>query len=58
VQRRALGALFAGIAAALLALSVYAFAGAGGSAGRLIVGVAALALALWLGSLALSGLRG
>jgi hypothetical protein len=57
VQRRALGVLFAVIAAALLALSLSALVGSGGSAGRLIVGVAALALALWLGSVALSALR-
>jgi hypothetical protein len=58
VQRRALGALFGGLAAALVLLAVAAVAGAGGDAARWIVALAALALALWLGSLALSAFRG
>jgi hypothetical protein len=58
VQRRALGALFTGLAIALVLLAVAAIEGAGGDAARWIVAVAALALAFWLGSLAVSALRG
>ncbi len=57
VQRRALGALFGGLAAALTALAVAAIAGAGGDAARWVVAAAALALACWLGSLAFSAFR-
>jgi hypothetical protein len=57
VQRRALVALFAALAAALVLTAVAAIMGAGGDAARWIVAVAALALAFWLGSLALSALR-
>jgi hypothetical protein len=57
VQRRALGALFLVIAAALTFTAIAAFVGSGGGAGRLIVGFAALALALWLASMALSAFR-
>jgi hypothetical protein len=49
--------LFLGLAAALLAVAAAALAGAGGEARGWIVAVAALALAFWLGSVALSQLR-
>jgi hypothetical protein len=58
VQRRALGALFLGLSLALLLTSIAAFLGSGGGAGRFVVAAAALVLAFWLGSLALSALRG
>jgi hypothetical protein len=54
VQRRGLGILFALIAAALVALAV---AAAGHGARGWIVAAAAAAIAVWLGSLALSALR-
>jgi hypothetical protein len=57
VQRRALGVLFAGLAAVLAAVGAYALAGAGSGASRWLVGVAALAIAAWLASLAASALR-
>jgi hypothetical protein len=57
VQRHALGFLFAGLAAALAAVAVYAFAG-GDNPRRIVVGVAALAVAAWLATLAASALRG
>jgi hypothetical protein len=57
VQRHALGFLFAGLAAALAAVAAYAFAG-GGDARRLVVGAAALAVAAWLATLAVSAFRG
>jgi hypothetical protein len=57
VQRRALGALFAGIAAALVFVAVAAFVGSGGGAGRVVVGIAALAVAAWMASLSLSAFR-
>jgi hypothetical protein len=56
VQRHALGVLFAVLAAALSAVAAYAFAG-GSSAGRLIVGFAALAIAAWLATLSAGALR-
>jgi hypothetical protein len=56
MQRRALGILFAVLAAALAAVSAYAFAGADG-AGRIVVGAAALAVAAWLATLSLSAFR-
>ena len=56
MQRRALGLLFAGLAAALAAVAAYAFAGAD-NARRLVVGAAALAVAAWLGSLSASAFR-
>ena len=56
-QRRALGLLFALLAAVLAAIAVAAAIGAGGSAGRWLIAAAALALAGWLASLAVSGLR-
>jgi hypothetical protein len=56
MQRRALGMLFAVLAAALAAVAVDAFAG-GGDVGRLIVGFAAAALAGWLATLSASAFR-
>ena len=55
-QRRALGILFAVLAAAFAAMAI---ASAWGSTEprRLVVAVAAAAISLWLGSLALSALR-
>jgi hypothetical protein len=57
VQRRALGFLFLALAAALVAVAVAALVGAGTEARGWIVAVAAVALAFWLGSVALSALR-
>jgi hypothetical protein len=57
MQRRALGILFAVLAAALAAISAYAFAG-GNDGGRIVVGAAALAVAAWLATLSLSAFRG
>jgi hypothetical protein len=48
--------LFAVLATALTAVSVYAFAG-GNSGRRLLVGVAAAAVAVWLASLSASAFR-
>ena len=56
-QHRALGALFAVLAAVLAAVAAAALLGAGGSAARWVIALAALALAGWLGSLALSAFR-
>jgi hypothetical protein len=56
VQRRALSFLFAALATALAAVSVYAFAG-GDSGRRLVVGVAAAAVAAWLATLSASAFR-
>jgi len=56
VQRRALGVLFFGLAAALVAVAAAAILGAHGGA-RWVIALAALALAAWLGSIALSALR-
>jgi hypothetical protein len=56
VQRHALGMLFAGLAAALAAVAAYAFVGGDGP-GRLVVGVAALAVSGWLATLSLSAFR-
>jgi hypothetical protein len=52
----AMTALFSVLAAALAAVSVYAFA-SGTSASHLLVGAAAAAVALWLASLARSAFR-
>jgi len=57
VQRRALGLLFCGLAAALVAVAVAALVGAGGQAKGWIVAIAALAVAGWLASLAVSSLH-
>ncbi|HSX23169.1 MAG TPA: hypothetical protein VLE97_10395 [Gaiellaceae bacterium] len=56
-QRRALGILFFVLALLLVATAVAAFAGADKGATRWVVGLAALAVAWWLGSLALAALR-
>ena len=48
--------LFAFLAAALAAIAGYAFAGADNTR-RLVVGLAAAAVAAWLGSLSLSAFR-
>jgi hypothetical protein len=56
MQRRALGMLFAVLAAALAAVSTYAFVG-GDNASQLIVGVAAAAVAAWLATLSASAFR-
>ena len=58
MQKRVLGALFGGLAAALIAVAAAAIAGAGADVGRWVVAAAALAIAGWLGSLALSAFRG
>ena len=57
MQRRALAALFCGIAVALLAVAASAIAGAGDGARGWIIAAAALALAGWLGSVGVSTLR-
>jgi hypothetical protein len=57
VQRRALGFLFCGLAAALIVTAAAALVGAGKEARGWIIAIAALALAGWLGSLALSAFR-
>jgi hypothetical protein len=56
VQRRALGLLFSVLSLALVGIAVAALVGAHGAA-RWVVAGAALALAAWLGSLALSATR-
>jgi len=56
VQRHALGMLFAVLAAALAAVAAYAFAGAD-HAGRLVIGLAATAVAAWLATLSASAFR-
>jgi hypothetical protein len=49
--------LFTVLAAVMVAIAAAALIGAGGTAARWLIGVAALALAGWLGSLALSAFR-
>jgi hypothetical protein len=56
MQRPALTILFAVLAAALAALGAYAFSG-GTSGGRIVIGVAAVALAAWLASLSAGAFR-
>jgi hypothetical protein len=56
VQRHALGFLFAALAAAIAAVAGYALAG-GDNPRRLVIGVAALAVAAWLATLSLSVFR-
>ena len=56
VQPYALTALFATLAAALAAVAVYAFAG-GDNPRRLVVGLAAAAVAAWLATLSASAFR-
>jgi hypothetical protein len=56
VQRHALSILFAALATALAGVSAYAFAG--GDGGRqLIIGIAALAVAVWLATLSVGAFR-
>jgi hypothetical protein len=57
VQRRALGILFAALAAVLAATAAAALVGTGGTAKGWVVAVGAIAVAGWLGSLAFSALR-
>jgi hypothetical protein len=56
VQPYALTALFAILATALAAVALYAFVG-GDTAGRLLIGVAAAAIAGWLATLSVSAFR-
>jgi hypothetical protein len=56
VQRHALTVLFAALATALAAVSGYAFEG-GTSARRVLVGIAAAAVAAWLATLSASAFR-
>jgi hypothetical protein len=58
MQRQALGFLFSALAAVFAATAVWAVLGAGNTAKGWVVGLAALALAAWLGSLALTAFRG
>jgi fructose-1,6-bisphosphatase/sedoheptulose 1,7-bisphosphatase-like protein len=57
VQRHALGFLFATLAAVFVATAVAALVGAGHSPKGWVVAAASLALAAWLGSLALAAFR-
>jgi hypothetical protein len=57
VQRRALGFLFGTLAAIFAATALWAVWSAGSSSKGWVVGIAALALAAWLGSLAVSAFR-
>jgi hypothetical protein len=56
MQRRALGILFAVLATALAAVAGYAFSG-GEDARRIVVGLAAAAVAVWLATLSASAFR-
>jgi multisubunit Na+/H+ antiporter MnhC subunit len=56
VQPYALTGLFAVLAAALAAVSVYAFAG-GENPRRIVVGIAAAAVAAWLVTLSIGAFR-
>ena len=56
MQRHALGILFAGLAAAIAAIAAYAFAGADNPR-RVVIGVAAFAVAAWLTTLSVSAFR-
>jgi hypothetical protein len=56
MQPYALTALFAALATALAAVAGYAFAG-GDSGRRLVVGVAAAAVAAWLATLSAAAFR-
>ncbi|HEY8407241.1 MAG TPA: hypothetical protein VIK66_04610 [Gaiellaceae bacterium] len=56
MQRRALGVLFSFLTVALLAVAAAALTGAHGAA-RWVIAFAALVLAAWLGSTAMSILR-
>jgi hypothetical protein len=56
VQRSAMGILFAVLAAALMAVAIFAFAG-GDGARHLVVGLAAAAVAAWLATVSVSAFR-
>ena len=56
-MRRPLGALFLLLACAFAGIAAISADGAGGQVRRWIVAVAAAALALWMGGLALRALR-
>ena len=56
MQRHALGILFAVLAAALAAIAAYALAG-GDNPRRIVIGLAALAVAAWLVTVSLSAFR-
>jgi hypothetical protein len=56
VQPYALTALFAILATALAAVALYALVG-GATAGRLLIGFAAAAIAAWLATLSVSAFR-
>ena len=56
MQKRALGVLFLGLSAALVAVAIAALLGAHGGA-RWVIALAALALAAWMAANALAGLR-
>jgi hypothetical protein len=56
VQRHGLGILFAVLATALAAIAAYAFA-SGSGARHLLVGLAAMAVALWLASVSAGAFR-
>jgi hypothetical protein len=56
VQRHALGILFFFLAAALAAIAALALAG-GDSGRRLVIGIAAIAVAAWLATLSASAFR-
>jgi hypothetical protein len=58
MQRRALGILFGTLALVFAATAVWALLGAGNSAKGWVVAAASVALAAWLGSLALTLFRG
>jgi hypothetical protein len=58
VQRHALGFLFGTLAAVFAGTAAAALVGAGDSSKGWVVAAAALALAAWLGSLAVSAFRG
>jgi hypothetical protein len=56
MQGRALTILFATLALVLAAVSAYAFSD-GASGGRIVIGVAALAVAAWLATLSAAAVR-
>ena len=58
MQRRVLGLLFGVLAVGFAATAVAALVGAGGGPKGWVVAAGALALAGWLGSLALAAFRG
>jgi hypothetical protein len=56
-QKPALGALFALLALGFAGVAFEAIRGAGGDAGRWVIGLAAAALAVWLGTMAVRAFR-